>query len=386
MKKENYLPYVDETAKIERLTVDINNVNIRSQAISDLQIDYGENNIGKLTFLDYENLLEAMPLTYSIIRIEFADLVGMEYRGNFIIIKSDVNRYKDGSARVTVYFESITTYTLKNTYVSKSFKDKTLIEMLQQIFEDYAIPVILAKHESDYIHDYFVFPKNISIWEFLNRYLYKEGYVFFHDRVSLKIFSRKYLEAQNIEIDPVEYNFKYDSSKPHFNILEYQGTISNSGKLNNIATINKNFRSSDLKYDFNIFGINDILEKEQSNGGFMGMSVNSKLKDFYPTIGVKEYDSLENYFIEGSDEDYRDIIRNNNKIKIVIQGINTENLYHRIKVNIGRSKTIDTADMDKTYSGEYIITEVIDKIISGVFVQVLTLQSADYPKGDENVW
>jgi hypothetical protein len=385
MKPENYLPFIDETSKIEKIEVDINNIRIRSQSLSDLQINYSKNSVGKVTFLDYENLIEMMPLTYSIIRIQFTDLVGMDYLGSFIITKSEVNRYKDGSIKVTAYFESISTYSLKNTYLSKTFTNKTLIEMLEELFEDYSIPAMLIKHPSDYKHEFFVFPKNISLWNFLNTYLVKEGYVLFHDRVSLKILSRKYIEAQNILKDPNDYNFRYDSSKPHFNILEYQGVISNSGRLNNIPVFNKNTRTSDLTYNFDFLGIGEIADKESSNGGFMGMT-GSKVKDFYSTIGVKEYDSLENYFIEGTTEDYRDIILDNNKINIVIQGINTENLYHKIKLNIGKSKSIKTDTNDQVYSAEYIVTEVIDKIISGIFVQILVLQSADYPKGDGDVW
>jgi hypothetical protein len=327
-----------------------------------------------------------MPLTYSIIRIKFTDLVEMDYLGSFVITKSEINRYKDGSIKITVYFENITTYNLKNTYISKTFKNKTLIEMLKDIFEEFTIPAIFLNHPDDYKHDFFVIPKNISLWTFLNKYLIKEGYAFFHDRVSFKILSRKYIEAQNIMKDPPEYNFGYNSNKPHFNILEYQGILSNSGRLNQVSILNKNKRTSNLKYEFNFEGIKDSIEKESCNGGFAGMSAGTKIDTFYPTIGLREYDSLENYFIEGVNEDYRDIVLDNNKINIVIQGINTENLYHRIKLNIGKSKTIAADTTDQVYSSEYIVTEVIDKIISGVFIQVLVLQSPDYPKGDTNVW
>ena len=386
MIPENYIPYIDETSKIQNIEVDINNIRIREQAISDLQINYSKNCVGKVTFLDYENLIEIMPLTYSVIRIQFRDLVGMDYMGSFIITKAEVNRYKDGSIKVTAYFENITSYNLKKTYISKTFKDKTLLEMLQVIFDEFSIPSFLGGSEYDYKHEYFVFPKNISLWEFLVKYLPKEGYTMFHDRIGLKILSRYILEASNIERDVPEYNFKYDSAKPHFNILEYQGVISNPGRLNEVAVLNKNYKKDELLYEFNFLGIADTLEKENSNGGYAGMSSEVKLSDFYPTIGLKEYDTLESFTIQGTNEDYRDIVRDNSKINIVIQGINTENLYHRIKVNIGKSKSIKTDTQDQVYTGEYIVTEVIDKIISGVFVQVLVLQSADYPKGDENVW
>ena len=387
MKLENYIPYIDETSKIDDLKISINNIEIRKQTISDIQLNFGKNNVGKLTFLDYENNMELIPLTFSTISILYRDFFKNEFSNTFICTKSDVTRYKDGSIKVTVYFENTNTYLLKNTYVSKTFSNKTMIEMLDSIFEEYGIKSVFVKHESDYTHEYFVFPKNISLWDFLNKYLHKEGYAYFHDRISLKILSRKYLETQDIPKDKYEFNFKYDSKNPHFNILEYQGCISNSGELNKLPVINKNKRSENLEYNFDFEGISNAIEVNKMNSGYAGMGSNVQIKDFYPSIGIKESDILENYFAMGDiDNDYRDKVLENSNIEIVVQGVVSEMLYHRIKVNIGKSKNISFDNNDQVYSQEYIITEVIDKIISGVYVQVFRLQSTDYSKGDENVW
>jgi hypothetical protein len=387
MRHENYVPYIDETSKIDNLKISINNINIRKQTISDLQINFGKNNVGKLTFLDYENIAELVPLTFSSIYIQYNDFFKNEYKQSFICTKTDATRYKDGSIKITVYFENSDTYLLKNTYISKTFSNKTIIEMLDIIFQEIGIKCVFAKHENDYVHENFVFPKNISLWDFLNKFLHKEGYSYFHDRISLKILSRKYLETYDIPKDKYEFNFKYDTDKPHYNILEYQGCISNSGKMNSIPVMNKNIKSENLGYTFNFEGISNAIEVNKMNSGYAGMGNNVQIKDFYPSIGVKESDILENYFAMGDIEnDYRDKVLENSKLNIVVQGVIGEMLFHRIKVNIGKSKNISFDNNDQVYSQEYIVTEVIDKIISGVYVQVFTLQSADYSKGDENVW
>jgi hypothetical protein len=102
--------------------------------------------------------------------------------------------------------------------------------------------------------------------------------------------------------------------------------------------------------------------------------------------GIREVDVLESSSLMGIEKDFRDLIRENQKFSIVIQGLNTEKLYHKIQISLPRPKGVDTGDKDAVFSGMFIVTEVIDKIISGVFTQVLVLQSCDYLEGDSRVW
>ena len=383
---DNYLPFIDENSKIEDLEIEINNITIRKQMISDLQINYGKTNVGKVTFLDYDGLIQYTSLSYSVIRIFFSDISGVPYNSSFIVTNVKVNKYNNGSTKVTCYFENIAVYNLKNTYVSKTFKNKTFIEMLEDILNKRDINVILGKNESDKKFEYFVFPKNISLWDFLNLYLRKIGYTYYNNSEGLIILSRSAMESSKFKVEKQPYNFKYDSKLPHFNILEYYGDISNSGKMNKIPIYNRNKHDlTMLKYEFDFYGISEAIESEQMNEGYAGIGTD-KMKDFYPSIGFKEIDNLIDYEIKGTDTDIRDDVLENVDFKIVTPGLNVERLYSRIKLNIQGAKTTETYSPDEVYSGEYIVTEVIDKIISGVFVQVLSLQSADYPKGQDGVW
>jgi hypothetical protein len=382
MKNKNYLSNITDSSKVHELQVTVNNIDLITETISDIQINFGKVSKGKITFLDTIGIVEYAPLTFTILRISFSDSSKIKFSNEYIVTKTNITRYKDGGTKINLYFEEAFQYALKNMYISKTFKNKTIIEMLQELFNTHDIATTLVKHPDDYVHDFFVFPKNISMWDFLNLYLVQEGYTYYCDASGIKILNRKFLEFSNLPEEKGDsYTLKFSKDKPHFNILEYSGTFSNTDVVKNIAQYNKNkLNIEELKYNFDFKGIATIQETENLNGGYIGKSVD--IKSVYPKIGFREIDEINHFGIIGLDEDYRDMAIENQKLKIVVEGTNIERLYHVINIEIPTAKNIKNNKGDSMGSGKYVVTEVVDKIISGMFIQVLTIQSLDYPKGN----
>ena len=386
MKLKDNLPNLNDSFKIKNANITINNIDLPIDIISDIQIDYGKTNKGKITFIDSIGIIELSPLTFGIVRINFLDLINIEYNAEFIITKTYINRNKSGYNKVTVYFKNMVQYDLEKTYISKTFKDSTLPEMLSEIFNELEIPCFFGVDKSSYKYEYFVFPKNISLWEFLNKYLKYAGYDYYFDTGSFKIISRKFLEAPKKSLFSEDsYYFNYNKENSFFTIIEYAGTFSNPERVNEMSSYNKNKFKKELKYEFDFKGPKTIEDAESINGAFIGTK-SSKISDVYNTIGYREIDELEPFEIIGFDEDYRDIGRDNQDIQIIVQGSHTEKLYKTVKIKIPGPKNVTNDNTDSVSSGIYIVTKVVYKIISGLFVQVLTLKSLDYPKGNSSVW
>ena len=383
MNQENFLPNIHESAKVYNLEVTINNVDILVDTISDIQIDFGRENKGKIVILDTLGLPELIPLSFSVIRIHFFDPLKVEYKNEFIVTKVDITRHKSGANKLVIYFKNFFQYSLEKLYVSKAYSNKKMSEMLLDIFDEYEIPVTFMVKD-EYTYENFVFPKNISMWDFLNKYLKYVGYDFYFDLIGMKIASRVLLEGKNLPLfseDPYVFDNKAEQS--FFNIVEFNGIFSNTQEMSKVVSYNRNNFNDELKYEFNYFGIEDV-SNEEINQGFVGLQ-DKKIKDFYPSLGIKEIDTFNYYEIIGENEDYRNIARNNQNINIVIQGTNIEKLYQLIKLNLPKGKNIKSSSNEEISSGYYIITQVRYKIISGMFVQALTLQSYDYPRGDRGV-
>jgi hypothetical protein len=387
MKNENYVPNVDDASKVHNLVVNINNIDILTPNISDVQINFEKTIKGRIRFFDPVGTSELTALSMVLVRIKFEDAAKITFNGEFISSDVHITRNKSGGNVITIHFKDIMQHTLENTYFSKAYKDKSLIDMLEEIFNEIQVGATIIKAKYNHIHEYFVFPKNISMWEFLNKHLKYEGYTYFYDTSGLKIIPRDYLESSRLPEYKEIYSLKHQKDRPFFNILEYSGTFSNTSRVSEVAQSNKNkFDTNNLKYGFYFKGIITVEGTESLNGGYMGMGKELKLSDAYQNIGFKEIDELNYFNIIGKDEDYRDIVMDNQKLRIAIQGSNDVKKYHVLKIDVPKSKNIKKDDKDKVASGKYVVTEVINKIISGMFFQILTLQSADYPRGDVSVW
>jgi len=383
--KNNYFGSIQEESRLLDLVITINGEEVPSQNISDLQLNFGKNNLGLLSFMDITGISELAPLSYGIVEIYYSDLANFQYFGKFIIKKLYTTRYKEGTIKQVCYLEGFYQNTLKNLYVSKTFKDKTMPEMLEIIFNEYEIPTTILKTGNDKIHDYFVFPGNMSFWDFMNKHFQYENMDWFFSKNGLNIMNRDYLSGSYIEFNEEIYTYEAKPQSQFENILEFYGVTSNNEELITIGVNNiHKFDSNSLKYSDDIIGTANANEYEKINL-YAGMA-ETTIPDIYAPIGIREFDTLKNSQILGREEDFRNIIRENQKFSILIQGLNTEKLFHKIQISLPRPKGIDDSNNDKCFSGMFIVTEVIDKIISGVFTQVLVLQAADYLRGDESVW
>jgi len=385
MANNNYFGAIQEESRLLDIDVKINGISIPTQNISDLQLNFGKENLGLITFIDITGLSEIIPLTYSMIEINYTDLANFDFYGNYIIKKVDTTRFKEGSIKQVCYLEGFTQNNLKNLYVSKTFKDKSIIEMIEIILNEYNINSTLLKTQYDKTYDYFVFPGNMSFWDFMNKHLKYENIDWFFNRNGLNILIRDYLSPSKIEFNNEIYTYEAKPQTQYNNILEFYGVTSNNEELITIGVNNiHKFDSNSLKYNDNIIGIGNAYEKEKINF-YAGMD-ETTIPEVYAPIGIREFDTLKNSLILGKNEDFRNIIRKNQKFSILIQGLNTEKLFHKIQISLPRPKAVEDSNNDKVFSGMFIVTEVIDKIISGVFTQVLVLQSADYQRGDTRVW
>jgi len=376
---------LSEESRISDISVQINKVNINPTNIADLQISFDVENKGYITFLDTIGISEGAPLTYGIIEIQYVDAGKLPYFGTFMITKIETVRYNEGSIRQKVYFENVVQDGLKNLFVSKAFSNMTILEMISNIFDEYNIPAILMQADNEKIYDHFVFPKNICFWDWMIEHLKYENLRFYFDKVGLKIVNRTYLSAQKIEQSPEEYEYRSQTHRQFTNIIEFRGITQNREALLQINTSFRNrFDVTNLQYNPDILGFDTAYEFEKLNEGVgMGQKLISPL---YATYGIREMDVLDNTLIIGKDKDFRNIIIENQHFEILIQGLNTEKMYKKIKISVPRPKGIVSSEEDRVFSGNFMVTGIIDKIASGIFIQTLTLQSSDYGRGDEDVW
>jgi len=387
--KENYIGNLNEAAKIHDYSARINGVEIPLQNMPDLQINFGKRCEGTLTFFDNSGISELAPLTYSLLEISYSDVTDFMYNGAFMITKVETTRFKDGMIKQKLFFEHLSIYLLKNIYISKTFVNKTILEMLGEIFLERKIPGLINLEKEELAkpkrYDYFVFPKNISLWEFMEKHLKYEDVYFYFSKLGLRLIPRSLLAPKYLEEEKNEYIFSSDVNKSYFSILEFRGNTSNLGELTKIPSIKRNkFDIENLQYNPEIIDIENLMNTEAVNQ-YIGMR-DQKFEDMFFSVGFKEIDVLNSVKLFGKDEELRDVLRSNQSFEIAVQGLNVDRMFKIVTINFPRAKYMDAAPFDEVFSGKYIVTETIDRIISGAYFQILKLETPDYNKGSMNVW
>ena len=378
---KNYLGNIEDTSIFKDLSVFINDINIRPELISELQINFGKNNKGLLIFLDNDNISEYAPLNNGLIEISYQDINDTVYKNLFYINTIETTRYKENSVRHIIKFESVEENILKNTFISKTFTNKSFTEMLLEIFNKIEIGCNFSINDNpDKKYEYFVFPKNISLYDLIQKQSMYDNFVIFFNKSGLNIVDRELLIPKNLEKGTL-YSMNLDKRYPYLNILEYNAKIDNSNiQSATVVNINK-FDNNNLSYSENIFSIEDFYSDEEING-FMGN--NLKITDVFSSIGIRELDLLKSKKVLNNNKDYRDLLRSYQNVDIIVQGVNVEHLFTKVDIEVNRSKLIN--DKNKVFSGTYIITGYSDKFLVDKFFQLLHLESSDFPKGDEDVW
>jgi len=381
----NVIPNLSESAQVSDLFITINGVSLRSQNMLEIQINHKDYKKGRLSFIDTYNVSEFAPLTRPIITLSWKDASDTLYKEDFIGTETEIIRLKDNRATVIVRFEEVTLNVLKSTYVSKAFSNMTMLSMLQNIFTERGISAHISKGVSDNVYEHFVFPANMSLYEFIEKNKLHSNIRSISTRKGILFTSRDSLSYGGLPpTDDVPLTLNYNSNNPFWNILEYRA-LSNPRNVTNAAKgfIN-HINASNIGYYPDTVSIEKAYESEIVNG-FMGIK-DKTLPEVISTIGNKEIDSLYNNQIQGDTEDYRDIINTNHDVTLAIQGLNVDRLYTRVKIDIPRPASIDIPQSDEVYSVEGVITEIIDKIMGGVFSQIITVQTSDYGKANKDTW
>jgi len=369
-------------AKHKLLNVTVNGLKLRSQDIIDIQVNYHDIIKGRVTFVDTMNLTELAPLTYALILIELIDINDNKISLDCIMTSLDVLRLKNNQINVTMKFEDYIANTLNNTFISKAYSKKTMLEIYADLIDMAGGTASYYMEVDDKKIDNIITPANMSVLEFIKQQNKYTNILMFSDRDGIHLSSRKFSDFGAIH-EPKEFDFtlNLNSKYPHWNILEYNGKVSNFKSTQRAVNANRSMLSiKDLKYDPEEISAKTAYDSQEINSTF-GMG-ELKLPDLVESVGVREISHLFDNELMGNNVDYRDIINKQQQLTIVIQGLNITRMYTKIKLIIPRAQSVQTQEADEVFSAVYVVTGVIDKLITGNFFQFLELSAADYAAGN----
>jgi len=366
-----------ESSNFKILNIIINNITINKNYINDLSIDWnGTFRIyGYFTLNDHFDAINTMFIEPGMeIIIEYIDNFDVKFSRNFNIVISTETKEQDFKT-IQFLFQDNISWLLQKTYIAKSYKNTTIIDVFNDFYEleakkgaeKYKIDIISQKTKN---LTNFVIPLHIDFLTFIEIEFRKEGLYFYQTKNKIVL--------GNSEIIPETPEYPYTEVGQKdlygFNIMEYKLNFNDIKKTNtespksNTLVFDKNTKSmtvysknlSDFLEEFNLSGI--AKNSELTNG--------LKLKTKELLNDTDKYDNL--------------IYMNNTSLYIIVPGnIDYSLLWKVVDVKLsGATYTTQTRKSgDVALSGKYKIYRVEDKFISGQkFIQRLTLKRVNQGK------
>lgn len=360
----------------DTLKIVINGLVIKEEHILDYQVNYNKSEVGFLSLTDAVGITELAPLSYGVMEVLFIDSMKSRQVKKYMITKVDTFRSGNNLINIDLEFEEYDTYRLKNSFISKGFKNKTIIEIIESLFRDLKIDAKFVKKSEAIKHELFVTPGNISVYDFIMKQSKIDDFDFFVDRIGYVFAPKKYFDFSKLHV-LAEDIFNFTNDKLYWKVLEYKGSISNIGAVRNCAeSIMTNLDIKDLKYNPEYIKIKDIYETQRLNA-HTGIK-DKTLPDIIKSNGFKQINHAFSTPIKGDNSDFREYVKDSQDISIIVQGVISIRMYGIIKLDLPRASFNKDDRPDSVFSGKFVVTEVIDKIMSGKYVQYLKLKSSDY--------
>jgi hypothetical protein len=467
-------PEISDAAKIPQLSVTINGTEIPRNDIIDLQIHYGEVLDGKLTFVDSVNVSAAGDITKGDLIINYNQTTesNKSTRVQAKIENAEVFRDKHNKVNMIVDFVDANVHILKNSYVSKAYKDKSIYEILEDIFKETKVSAKIEKVEDkeEKLENH-VTPGNMSVYDYLHKEKLYSAYHVAHDKSGMKIIPKKCVDYANIKESGETFSSNFNPNDPHHHIKEYKGNLSNTadvqqamkctkvhfndkknlsnkpitinpetkkdtqktnptgisttkeeinkqndefwGMMGDIATTAGGTKSADkssssstkafnavkspvkdsvpFERGGNVFGLDmSLLEHVEMTASSMATSTSSKSSSSsssssssapdFPAMVKMASKMFRDISVGDGKVDYRDIMRKQQTLQIMVEGLNVDRLFSKVNLQIFTPDAVKDK-LDKKFSGQYVVTKVVDKFINGLYMQVLHLESADYGSG-----
>ena len=292
------------------------------------------------------------------------DLKENYYRREFQIV-SDTKNVDLTNKTYTLFCQDIVSYTLSKLYIAKTYKNKKLSDIFQDIFNQYIKNKLSSSQkieldiESNITIENFVLTPQKSVLNFIKEECDRQGLCFYQDKKKIVMKPYKKLKPDSLELKKEKYNdYKTNPIDP-LDILSYRQNKTNTSfkipKSQVLAYDKSNKTMKIMKQNLEDLGF-DVAKEAQDNEGLEYIT--------------QEYLYDDNLFAET----YKSFL-NSSEIEIVVPGfVDVPEIFKKYNVLFKSQEASTSFEGDVKKSGEYILKSYVDKITSTqYYISKLTL-------------
>ena len=363
-----------ESALLRECIIKVKGKEIDSTHIMDSEITWDLHsfmNYGYITFRDALNHVENAPIIVGDeLDMYFKDFDKKIYKQKFKVQKISKIKVKSGAKEFYAKIEFIdkNSFEFMKVYESKAYKSKPVQDFIKEYFNKYKQDDKSLTDETTPLYfgnngdESFIIPSDRSFFKTLNKMITDVDMLFFNKRKEVMMTFYDKLTSKG----PRGPAFKPDPKNEHYihkiadyDIKNYDGFTSNitNGKIE-IYSIDYKAGKKIIKtpYDFS------TAEGEigKLGGTTIPITEDKDPKVLFSTYNSKAVQSIAKKYASKAVE-----------IVMTVPGTFENEVGDVIEVEFPTGNIKE--DIEKNISGKYLITKVVDKIISGYFVQQLTV-------------
>lgn len=388
MKEYGFSHKLSEAWIAHNYFVQINGCDVREIDLLDFEAIYGGCSVNAiLTIQDTQGFMNGTIPGMSSLAIggfvrvgyEAAGGCGGKYDETFSIakIRSDTN---ESNKRLLVLdLIDIDTINKQGTFVTKSYNNKKPTEIIKEHSEKTKAGVKQAEVRKTNIIPHLTenkqsltIPSNISFFTFMQRFTNLNGMNWVKDKFSTYVVSKQTTDFDKLKTQSKQEEFEVDVTSEHsyWKILQYNldgfnvGSVLDSipqSKTSTLGTSNQEGESKDENMKSTIIDSKKTVQK----GGAHGVNTSDSVFKKGNKQGTKHSPNLQQYY---------ETLSNAQTCSIWVPGLNRNRIGFRVLVAFPRPSYLVSSEYDKTFTGDWEITAVRDKIIKQYFVQEIFLR------------
>jgi len=364
--------------KLKSYSVKIGNINLIKETISSLELSFRNDTpviLGRLIIDDLYDMNSQIIWKDISVNVFYMDVFDKLFSNDFYVIGISETYDEQYKKKFVLDLQDKFSYTLQNSYLSKSFKSDIITALKAYITE-----LKLSSYKTDFDDiktvQEFVIPKNIDNLSFFIMELTKCGYVFYQTKEKIVIKHISNIEPKKlIENDPGK-PFKNETSNQLYK-NRISGIRTFFLKRKSIPPITKSIAYNPEKKVMGLSSDNDNsvyylsddplnLQKISTGGGYNGT------KEIYQVHLNFDEHKLH----------LREAFMRQSEIEIIVNGYikNDVNQIYELDLKGNSSGSEQQAKGNTVINGKYISNTVMDKLVGDSLIQKIHLYRADLTK------
>ena len=370
-KKYDVSGHLHDAWTVDDMVIDLNGVSILPSSLLTYEILWAGDSIrGIVSFIDYQNLQANGAIdSGGILTISYTSQKGSRYGKEApLTLRMSISEVKIGKEKnqvITLILKDVMDAALSVRFLNKSYMDQTPEDMIKNYTKDLGLgelgftgPMKVKEQKVDVST-----PAHLSAYDVLKSTTKKNGYSIMHDKTYSGVVHDEALEEDNLPHTGETFYYLPKEEYTRFQIISYdlngftlEALEKSCARETNKLTLDNVGAGEEINSTSttNISSSTKTIAGMPAKTGQKGLKTDATLGATTATKSINELQTMTAWVL----------------------GWNGNRLNQKVTIELPTPENSSQIQSAETFSGEWVVMRVLDKIVSSFFIQQLLLRRA----------